>query len=85
MDSFSINGKHLTTFEDSKEILNPIIIDRKHGERMVFGNVIGKLTIVKLPYFEQPDVKPGIEKSSAIPLCVTPDKRVLIYFNLGLC
>lgn len=85
MDSFSINGKYLKTIEDSKEFLNPIIfVDKKFHSRMVYGNVIGKVTIVKLPYFDQPDVKPWIEKSSVTPLLITPDKRNLIYFNLGL-
>ena len=73
MDSFSINGKYLKTIEDSKEFLNPIIfVDKKFHSRMVYGNVIGKVTIVKLPYFDQPDVKPWIEKSSVTPFPKTP-------------
>lgn len=85
MDSYSINGKYLKSIEDSKEFLNPIVFpDRKFHSQMVYGNVVGKLTIVKLPYFDDPDVKPCIEKSSATPLLITPDRRNLIYFNLGL-
>ena len=46
MDSYSINGKHLKTIEDNKEFLNPIIfLDKKFNSRMVYGNVVGKLTI----------------------------------------
>ena len=85
MDSFSINGKHLKAIEDSKEFLNPIVfLDKAFNSRIVYGNVIGKLTILKLPYFNDPDVKPWMEKSSATPLLITPDRRSLIYFNLGL-
>jgi hypothetical protein len=85
LDSFSINGKYLTSLEDTKEILNPLIVTDSHfAERLVYGNVTGKLIIVKLPYFDQQEVKPCLEKSSVYPLMVTPDKRLLIYYNLGL-
>lgn len=86
MDSFSINGKHLADVEDPKEIINPMILVDKHFcERLVYGNLVGKLMTVRLPYFDQQNIQHCLEKSSVTPLALTPDRRVLIYFNLGLC
>ena len=87
MDSFSINGKHLKEIKENKEVLNPLIVlDKNFTEHLVYGSpLIGKLTIVRLPYFDQQDIIPWLEKWTVTPLAVTPDRRVLIYFNLGLC
>lgn len=86
MNSFSINGKYLAEFTDVREILNPmIVLDNRFNDRLIYGSTIGKLNILKLPYLNDQETKPGLEKSSAVPLAVTPDRRVLIYHNLGLC
>lgn len=83
--TFSINGKYLTSFTDDKEIINPMIMEDDHfNEKLIYGNLTGKINIQKLPYLNEPNTISGIDKSSAIPLAVTPDRRVLIYYNNGI-
>lgn len=59
LDVFSINGKHLKTYEDQTEILNPmIVVDDSFQENLVYGTTAGKLIISKLPYLDPQNIVP---------------------------
>jgi hypothetical protein len=59
LHSFSINGKYLAEYSDTREIINPLLItDLEFNERIVYGTCTGKLIVVKLPYFDGVEEKP---------------------------
>ena len=69
-----------------KEILNPLIlVDPDFKERLVYGTTNGKIIIAKLPYFTDIFEKSCIEKRSSVPLMLTPDRRVLVFYHTGPC
>ena len=58
------------------------MVDRNFNERLIYGNTSGKICVLKLPYLNDPEIKPALEVSSAVPLSITPDRKALIYYNL---
>mmetsp|Transcript_21971 Transcript_21971/g.19527 ORF Transcript_21971/g.19527 Transcript_21971/m.19527 type:complete len:170 (+) Transcript_21971:85-594(+) len=85
LTSFSINGRFLASYEDFRNIENPIIVtDSNFNDKLVYGNTTGKLVFTKLPYFDDIEIKPCLYKQTVTPLAVTPDKRMLLFFQDGL-
>jgi len=85
LTSFSINGAQLSSYQDFLNIENPIIAaDPNFNDKLIYGTTTGKLVSIKLPYFDNQEIKPWLDKQTVSPLAMTPDSRLLLFFQNGL-
>jgi len=86
LTSFSINGRYLSSYEDFRMIENPMIVEDEHfTDKIVYGNTTGNIVFLKLPYFDEQKAKLCLGKNSVMPLALSPDRRILIFYQDGLC